>query len=173
LQYKEALQLVQAAIRLVPSNGRYRHSLGVVHEAAEEWAAAAAAFERAVEKRPNDSKVRLTSPSSQPHLFPCKSLLSPATCAAQQARMHLARALKSAGQPGRAVDVYKSLLQLQPDHPTAHFKLGSVLRHMGRHEAAAEAYRCAFTHTPADMGILVRCQEHDSEHSAAVLPRLL
>lgn len=61
--------------------------------------------------------------------------------------MHLARALKSAGQPARAVDVYKSLLQLQPDHPTAHFKLGSVLRHMGRHEAAAEAYRCACTYT--------------------------
>lgn len=62
LQYKEALQLVQAAIRLVPSNGRYRHSLGVVHEAAEEWAAAAAAFERAVEKRPHDAKVRLATP---------------------------------------------------------------------------------------------------------------
>ena len=73
-----------------------------------------------------------------------------------QACMHLARALKSAGQPGRAVDVYKSLLQLQPDHPTAHFKLGSVLRHMGRHEAAAEAYRCAciYTHIHAHAGVL-------------------
>lgn len=56
--------------------------------------------------------------------------------------MHLARALKSAGQAGRSADVYRSVLQLQPNHPTAHYKLGSVLRHMmGKHEAAAEAYR--------------------------------
>lgn len=58
--------------------------------------------------------------------------------------MHLARALKSAGQPGRSAEVYSSVLQLQPHHPTAHYKLGSVLRHMGKHEAAAEAYRCVW-----------------------------
>lgn len=50
--------MVQAAIQLAPANARYRHSLGVVHEAAEQWGSAADAFERAVEKRPNDVKVR-------------------------------------------------------------------------------------------------------------------
>lgn len=48
---------MQSAIQLAPSNARYRHSLGVVHEAAEQWAAAADAFQRAVDKRPNDVKV--------------------------------------------------------------------------------------------------------------------
>lgn len=57
LQYKEAARLVQSAIQLAPSNARYRHSLGVIHEAAEQWSSAADAFERAVEKRPNDIKV--------------------------------------------------------------------------------------------------------------------
>lgn len=56
-QYKEALQLVQAAIQLAPSNARYRHSLGVVHETAQQWQLAADAFQRAVEKQPDDVKV--------------------------------------------------------------------------------------------------------------------
>jgi hypothetical protein len=51
---------VQAAIQLAPANAKYRHSLGVVHEAAEQWSSAADAFERAVEKRPNDVKVTQT-----------------------------------------------------------------------------------------------------------------
>lgn len=55
--------------------------------------------------------------------------------------MHLARALKSAGQLARAAEVYQSVLQLQPSHKTAHYKLGSVLRQLGKHDAAAEAYR--------------------------------
>lgn len=105
--------MVQAAIQLAPANARYRHSLGVVHEAAEQWGSAADAFERAVEKRPNDVK----------------------------ARMHWARALKSAGQVSRSAEVYRSVLQLQPDHPTAHYKMGSVLRNLGKHEEAADAYR--------------------------------
>lgn len=51
---------MQAAIQLAPANAKYRHSLGVVHEAAEQWSSAADAFERAVEKRPNDVKVTQT-----------------------------------------------------------------------------------------------------------------
>lgn len=58
-----------------------------------------------------------------------------------QAHMHWARALKSAGQVARSAEVYRSVLQLQPDHPTAHYKLGSVLRNLGKHEEAADAYR--------------------------------
>lgn len=57
MQYKDAVQLVRSAIQLAPSNARYRHSLGVVHEAAEQWVDAADAFQRAVEKLPNDVKV--------------------------------------------------------------------------------------------------------------------
>jgi hypothetical protein len=68
--------------------------------------------------------------------------------------MHLARVLKSAGQPARSAEVYGSVLQLQPHHPTAHYKLGSVLRHMGKHEAAAEAYRCVWRGCEECLGFL-------------------
>ena len=49
--------MVQSAIQLAPGNARFRHSLGVVHEAAQQWTSAADAFERAVEKQPADVKV--------------------------------------------------------------------------------------------------------------------
>jgi Tfp pilus assembly protein PilF len=61
-QYTEAVQLVQSAIQLAPSNAKYRHSLGVIHEAAEQWTSAADAFERAVQKRPDDVRVSAQVP---------------------------------------------------------------------------------------------------------------
>lgn len=78
---------------------------------------------------------------SRPALQCCMPAHRPPGCSDLQARMHLARALKSAGQPARSVEVYKSVLQLQPNHQTAHYKLGSVLRHMGKLEAASQSYR--------------------------------
>lgn len=56
-QYQEALGYVKSAIQLAPANARYRRSLGVVHESAEQWLAAADAFERAIEKQPTDKQV--------------------------------------------------------------------------------------------------------------------
>lgn len=56
-QYPEALGFVKAAIQLAPANARYRRSLGVVHESAQQWLAAADAFERAIEKQPTDVQV--------------------------------------------------------------------------------------------------------------------
>jgi predicted TPR repeat methyltransferase len=69
--------------------------------------------------------------------------------------MHLARALKSADQPARSAEMYRSVLQLQPHHPTAHYKLGSVLRHMCKHEAAAEAYRYVWVVRVVSPGVAV------------------
>jgi tetratricopeptide (TPR) repeat protein len=50
--------------------------------------------------------------------------------------------LKAADRHARAADAYKAALQLQPDHPTAHYKLASVLKQLGKHQAAAHHYRC-------------------------------
>lgn len=58
VQYDEALRLVKAAIQLAPANARYRRSLGIVYETAEQWPQAADAYERAIEKQPSDVLVR-------------------------------------------------------------------------------------------------------------------
>lgn len=68
-QGQEALQLIKAAIQLAPGNARYRHSLGVAHEAAQQWSSAADAFERAVEKCPSDVKVWTQTLGFDPALF--------------------------------------------------------------------------------------------------------
>eukprot|EP00878_Enallax_costatus_P006555 GHUV01006873.1.p1 GENE.GHUV01006873.1~~GHUV01006873.1.p1 ORF type:complete len:349 (+),score=115.70 GHUV01006873.1:588-1634(+) len=111
--YHEALSLVKSAIQLAPANARYRRSLGVVHESAQHWLAAADAFQRAIEKQPSDL----------------------------QAHIALARVLKRADCDARAAEVYKAVLRLKPDHPQAHYKLAGVLKALGKHEAAAEQYR--------------------------------
>lgn len=65
---------MKSAIQLAPANARYRRSLGVVHESAQQWPAAADAFERAIEKQPNDVQVRFDSAvywrMKQPPLHP-------------------------------------------------------------------------------------------------------
>jgi Tfp pilus assembly protein PilF len=50
--------------------------------------------------------------------------------------------LKAADRHVHAAEAYKAALQLQPDHPTAHYKLASVLKQLGKHKAAAHHYRC-------------------------------
>eukprot|EP00879_Flechtneria_rotunda_P025124 GHRR01026683.1.p1 GENE.GHRR01026683.1~~GHRR01026683.1.p1 ORF type:complete len:345 (+),score=139.83 GHRR01026683.1:1271-2305(+) len=144
-QYNEALLLVKAAIQLAPSNARYRRSLGLVHEAAQQWLLAADAYTYAVEKQP-------------------KSM---------QARMDLARVLKAADRFGAAADQYKEVIRLQPDHPTAHFKLASVLKHLGRHKAAAEQYKEHLRIDPqsSSAAFWLAALTHDS--SAAACPSSL
>lgn len=50
--------MVKAAVQLAPSNARFRRSLGTIHAAAQQWLAAADAFQRAIEKQPGDLQVR-------------------------------------------------------------------------------------------------------------------
>jgi predicted Zn-dependent protease len=55
--------------------------------------------------------------------------------------MRLAHVLKAAERPARAAEAYRAALSLQPRHPTANYKLGSVLKQLGRLQAAADAFR--------------------------------
>lgn len=63
----------------------------------------------------------------------------PAAC--PQTHMRLAHVLKAAERPARAAEAYRAALSLQPRHPTANYKLGSVLKQLGRLQAAADAFR--------------------------------
>jgi len=71
-------------------------------------------------------------------------LLLPQRCLdhnAPQHHMDLAHAYKQLGKPGLAADAYLAATQLEPAHPTAHYKRGGALKQSGRLDAAAEAYR--------------------------------
>lgn len=58
-----------------------------------------------------------------------------------QIMMNLARALREAGRQQRAAEVYGAVTKLQPDHPSAHYKRGAILRCVRRNEEALTAFR--------------------------------
>ena len=51
-QVSQALDHLKAAVRLNPSEAKYRHSLGKAYEAAEQWQAALSHYQFAVDKDP-------------------------------------------------------------------------------------------------------------------------
>lgn len=52
MQVSQALDHLKAAVRLNPSEAKYRHSLGKAYEAAEQWQAALSHYQFAVDKDP-------------------------------------------------------------------------------------------------------------------------
>jgi tetratricopeptide (TPR) repeat protein len=57
--YKEAIEHLQAAVRLEPENPAAHSELGTAHALQKDWRAAAAAMERTLELAPDDSWTRL------------------------------------------------------------------------------------------------------------------
>ncbi|GFR44531.1 hypothetical protein Agub_g5801, partial [Astrephomene gubernaculifera] len=55
--------------------------------------------------------------------------------------MNLARALREVGRQQRAAEVYGAVTRLQPDHPSAHYRRGAILRSLRRNEEALAAFR--------------------------------
>lgn len=56
--------------------------------------------------------------------------------------MNLARALKELPRrQHRAAEVYGAVTKLQPDHPSAHYRRGAILRTLRRNEEALVAFR--------------------------------
>ncbi|KAG2495550.1 hypothetical protein HYH03_006493 [Edaphochlamys debaryana] len=112
-KFEEAHRLVHGAVQLLPACAKFRNSLGVVCQSAGRWREAADAFERANEKDPMNVAVL----------------------------MNLAKALKELGRDQRAAEVYGAVTKLQPDHPTAHYRRGAILRCLRRNEEALAAFR--------------------------------
>lgn len=68
LQLTVACDHIQRAIVLDPSQPKYRHSLGVAHDVAENWQQAVDAFQRAVDKDPFNTKFLMSLVKPLTHL---------------------------------------------------------------------------------------------------------
>ncbi|GAX73246.1 hypothetical protein CEUSTIGMA_g700.t1 [Chlamydomonas eustigma] len=113
-KYDEARALVQLAINQRPSCAKYRHSLGVIYHTCGKNKEAVDAFERANEKDPLNIQI-LSS---------------------------LGQALRDVGRNMRAAEVWRSVSQLDPEHPTAHYRRATCLKSVeGRSEEALSALR--------------------------------
>jgi predicted TPR repeat methyltransferase len=113
-KYEEARSLVQSAINQRPACAKYRHSLGVIHRTCGRKREAVDAFERAIEKDPMNIQILCS----------------------------LGQALRDVGRNMRAAEVWRSVTQLEPQHPTAHYRRATCLKSVeGRSEEALAALR--------------------------------
>ena len=60
VQREAALDHLKSAVRLNPSEAKYRHTLGKAYEAAEQWQAALAHYQYAVDKDPFTTAYQLS-----------------------------------------------------------------------------------------------------------------
>lgn len=117
---KQARQLVERAVRIVPDDPSFRVTLAGILEEAGETSRAVVEYERAVELDPLDAA----------------------------AWFALANAWKQTGHLEAAVDCFGKVLEIAPNDAPALFNMGNALKALGRLEAAVEAYRLALAARP-------------------------
>lgn len=118
-----AVEFVERAIALAPTNAAYQSNLGAIFRKLERSDEALACFERAVQLSPAPSAPMLSN---------------------------LALALKSAGRESEALAVYDQAIAQQPDYATGHFNRANLLLTIGRVDEAVAAYRQAVELAPND-----------------------
>ncbi len=65
-------------------------------------------------------------------------------------RVQLGNCLKEAGQLTKALDAYKTAIELDGEHADGHLQIGHLFKILGRNMEAAQAYRKSFELTPHD-----------------------
>lgn len=116
-----ALICYQRAHLLAPREHRWNHYLGLVHSATANYAAAAEAFRRGIDLKPD----YLAS------------------------RLGLADAILAGGDAPAARQLFEQIIATNPQSPMAHYGAGRAYAAEGNAERAALAYAAACRHFPA------------------------
>lgn len=140
-----------------PLRNRWILALGFVGDRARDagdFAESAAAYQKALELRPEDPDV-LHALGQMHARAGALSLAVDAyrrSLAADPAQplvwVNLGSALAGTGDPAGAREAYEEALSLNPHEPLAHFNLGNTFQRAGRYEEAAEAYAQAVEADP-------------------------
>jgi len=140
-RYREAIEHYRQAVQLDPKQHRLRISLAVVLLMTNELDEAAVQLNEALTDNPNaadqsDAWLYLGNVRAAQKRFP-EAFEAYAKSLAAQPDNHLARyfqavALGASGQPEAAIDMLRDLLQLTPNFPEGHHKMGQILVSMGR-----------------------------------------
>ncbi len=112
-QPAEAIEVLTEMLDREPQFTDAQVLLGRAHEALEQWDAAAAAYERAVQFSPRRTRYR----------------------------RRLADALANAGQTGRAIEVLQELVRLRPEDADGWYRLADLELNDGDYDAAETAAR--------------------------------
>jgi tetratricopeptide (TPR) repeat protein len=122
----EALQALQRAADLMPSDAEVHRNLGAYLHDRGAWEAAVASLGRAIALQPDDI----------------------------EALVDCANALKALGRAAEALPLYQRALERDPRHAEAHNNLGNAYLQLGRFEDAARCYRAALALRPQDLQVL-------------------
>lgn len=119
-RWSEAIEHLEAAVRLLPASATTRNSLGVALTSGNRREEAIAQFEAALQVEPN---------------YP-------------EARNNLADALARTGRVSAAIAQYEETLRLTADYAPAHNNLANLLAQAGRNAEATAHYREALRRDP-------------------------
>lgn len=177
LQIDSALDHLKTAVRLDPSNAKYRHTLGKAYESAEHWQQALGQYERAVEKDPFVTLYQMAQVKPLMRLRRLGRVVEVRVSVAVGSNPIWALAQVMQRNPWRyepcltftagyleyvyllklsrcttslPMQVCRSVLALEPAHPRANFKCGGALRQLRREPEALVHYRRHLSHFPDD-----------------------
>ncbi len=122
---KQAVDLVERAIRVESSVPMYHVTLGGILDASDETAKAAAAYEHAVQLDPMDSETYFA----------------------------LANAWRRLGHLEAAIECYEKTLEIVPNDTPTLYNLGNAQKAAGRLEDAVDSYRLALASQPGFVSI--------------------
>lgn len=114
----EAVEVLDAAVRIKPDLFEAQFNLGVAHEALKHWPEAIDAYQKAVKLKPSQANPRSDVADAQ---------------------LNLGVVLRRAGRLEEAIAPAREAMQLAPDRPQPHLNLGLLLSDAKRYdEAVAE-----------------------------------
>jgi protein O-GlcNAc transferase len=154
-QRKNAIDALQNAVRLLPSDAEVAANLGALFAAQADWAQSAECYRRALSLRPDFAQAHGSLADVLCHLNRWQEAeicgrkavaLQPGLAAAH---VNLGHALKGQGRVDDALRSYRQALVLSPELAEAHVALGLAFKERGDRLAAAASLRTAVKLRPA------------------------
>lgn len=145
----EAVASYQKALEIEPDYAEVHANIGKVLLVLGQQDSAIRHFERSVELHPNDGETLFIlgiAQKARGHFEAARSSLSRAQAILTEnieARIHLGDTLLQLEQASEAIDCYRKILEIVPDHAVVHNNLGNAYFTSGYYAEAATSYRRA------------------------------
>jgi tetratricopeptide (TPR) repeat protein len=178
-QGKEALQALQRAADLLPTDAEAQGNLGAALHDQGRWVEALASLTKSLAIHPHDAQVLVDAANATKALGRAREAIALYEQALKSnprsiaARNNLGNAFLELGQLDDAVSCYERALDAAPHDAEIHCNLSNALRRLGRLEAALESCRRAIALDPNlsvahnTLGLILAAQGHLEQAAAS------